>query len=209
MAYGGFTYYLLYLPLGMPLRGCSVSKRIVFGLVAWLLGAATATAGSLLAVSLLGQGIGGSSSQQLTQDAVNHALVREAAENSPSDPPASSPAQPAASPSRRSRPSAAATADLPPPASATATPPATAASSSAGGTVLTSKGGEVVASCQPAGVYLLSWYPLQGYEIGDVARGPAATAWVTFQSDSSQVRMTVTCSAGAPSATTVTRSGDD
>jgi hypothetical protein len=63
MAYGGFPYRLLYPPLGMPLRGCNVSKRIVFGLVAWLLGAATATAGSLLAVSLLGQGIGGSSSQ--------------------------------------------------------------------------------------------------------------------------------------------------
>ena len=208
MAYGGFTYRLLYLPLGMPLRACSVSKRIVFGLVAWLLGAATATAGSLLAVSLLGQGIGGSSGQQLPQDAVNHALAKEAAENSPSGPPtASRTPDPAASPSGPSKPSATATADPPPPPSPT--PTATEPSSNPGGTVLTSKGGEVVASCQPAGAYLLSWYPLQGYEIGDVARGPAATAWVTFESGNSQVRMVVTCSAGVPSATTSTRSGDD
>ncbi len=210
MAYGGFAYRLLYLPLGMPLRVCSVSKRIVFGLVAWLLGAATATAGSLLAVSLLGQGISGSSSQQLTQDAVNHALTREAAENSPPGRPTASPtARPAATPSRRVKPSATASADLPPPPSVTATPPATEASPNPSGTVLTSKGGEVVAACQPTGAYLLSWYPLQGYEIGDVARGPAATTWVTFESNSSQVRMVVTCSAGVPSATTSTRSGDD
>jgi hypothetical protein len=188
-----------------------VSKRIVFGLVAWLLGAATATAGSLLAVSLLGQGIGGSSSQQLTRDAVNHALANEAAENSPSVPATGSrTAHPAAMPSRPSTPSATATPDLSaPPPSATATPAETGASSNPGGTVLTSKGGEVVASCQPAGAYLLSWYPLQGYEIGDVARGPASTAWVTFESGDSEVRMVVTCSAGVPSATTSTRSGDD
>jgi hypothetical protein len=187
-----------------------VSKRIVFGLVAWLLGAATATAGSLLAVSLLGQGIGGGSSQQLTQDAVNRALASEAAESSPSDPPAASrTARPVARSSRPAKPSAAATTDLPTPASATVTPAATGASSNPGGTVLTSKGGEVVASCEPTGAYLLSWYPLQGYEIGDVVRGPAATAWVTFESDNSEVRMAVTCSAGVPSATTSTHSGDD
>ena len=55
-------------------------RRILFGVAAWLLGAATATAGSLLAVSLLGQGITGSSGQLLTQDAVNRALASEAAE---------------------------------------------------------------------------------------------------------------------------------
>jgi len=114
-----------------------------------------------------------------------------------------------ARPSRQAKPSATATPDLPPPASATVTPAATGASSNPGGTVLTSKGGEVVASCQATGAYLLSWYPLQGYEIGDVVRGPAATAWVTFESDNSEVRMVVTCSAGVPSATTSTRSGDD
>jgi len=38
-----------------------VHSRILFGAAAWLLGAATATTGSLLAVSLLGQGITGQS----------------------------------------------------------------------------------------------------------------------------------------------------
>jgi hypothetical protein len=57
-----------------------VHRRILFGVAAWLLGAATATAGSLLAISLLGQGITGSSGQLLTQDAVNRALGSEAAE---------------------------------------------------------------------------------------------------------------------------------
>ena len=40
--------------------------RILAGVGAWLLGAGTATAGSLLAVSLLGQGIADSPGQQLT-----------------------------------------------------------------------------------------------------------------------------------------------
>jgi hypothetical protein len=142
---------------------------------------------------------------------VNHALAGEAAENSPSDPP-SSPwtAHSAATPSRATKPSATATPDLSaPPSGATANPAATGVSPNPSGTVLTSKGGEVVANCQPAGAYLLSWYPLQGYEIGDVARGPATTAWVTFESGNSEVRMAVTCSAGVPSATTSTHSGDD
>ena len=52
MAYRLFTYRRLYPPLAQALRWCSVHKRILFGIVAWLLGAATATAGSLLAVSL-------------------------------------------------------------------------------------------------------------------------------------------------------------
>ena len=51
--------------------------RILAGVGAWLLGAGTATAGSLLAVSLLGQGIADSPGQQLTTAAVNRALARE------------------------------------------------------------------------------------------------------------------------------------
>jgi hypothetical protein len=69
--------------------------------------------------------------------------------------------------------------------------------------VLTSAGGEVVASCQPAGAYLISWSPLQGYEVDDVTRGPAVTARVTFSSvavssTAREVTMLVSCSAGVP-----------
>ena len=57
-----------------------MSARFLAGVGAWLLGAAAATAGSLLAVSALGQGLAPAPSQQLTVAAVNHALASEAAE---------------------------------------------------------------------------------------------------------------------------------
>ena len=188
--------------------------RILFGVTAWLLGAATATAGSLLAISLLGQGITGNSGQLLTQDAVNNALASEATEASPPDSPAATAtgkpamATPTAAPSvAPATASATATTPATPPdqgpATAAAPPPGTG-----DGTVLTSSGGEVVASCQAAGVYLISWSPLQGYEVDSVARGPAATARVTFASNANLVTMVVSCSAGVPSATSYTR-GDE
>jgi len=192
---------------------CSVHTRIAFGVVAWLLGAGTATAGSLLAVSLLGQGITGGSGQLLTQDAVNRALASEATQAPP-------PASPAVTAS--ASPSPAVTAATRSPAAATAPPgpgpattgpvstgpvstgpvstaPATTAAAPpepASGTVLTSPGGEVVAACPATGAYLVSWSPLQGYQVGDVTRGPAATARVMFESAASRVTMVVSCSAG-------------
>jgi len=66
-------------------------------------------------------------------------------------------------------------------------------------------GGEVVAACQAASAYLISWSPSQGYEIAGVTRGPAATARVSFESNATQVTMVVSCSAGVPSATSYTR----
>jgi hypothetical protein len=75
--------------------------------------------------------------------------------------------------------------------------------------VLTSPGGEAVATCQAAGAYLISWSPLQGYQVGNVTRGPAATARVTFDSHANRVTMVVSCSAGVPSATSHTGSGDE
>jgi hypothetical protein len=90
-----------------------------------------------------------------------------------------------------------------------ATTTAPPGSTSPDGTVLTSSGGEVVATCQDASAYLLSWSPLQGYEVGGVFRGPAATARVTFESTTSEVTMVVSCSAGRPAATSSTSSGGD
>jgi len=182
-----------------------VHGRILFGVVAWLLGAATATAGSLLASSLLGQGITGNAAQLLTQDAVNRALASESAEPpagtqgvpttarsaTPSpDAPTATPAAPVtASPAVTTGPAQ-------DPATATAEP-----SDQAGGTVLTSAGGDVVASCQASGAYLISWSPSQGYEVSGVNRGPASAAQVTFYSSSNRVTMVVSCSTGVPTAT--------
>jgi hypothetical protein len=201
-----FRYNGLNLPLGPRMRSCGVHRRILFGVAAWLLGAATATAGSLLAISLLGQGITGDPGQLLTQDAVTRALASEAADAS--SPPVASASRQSASPSARATASATASATATPAAIAASAPapdPATAAASGAGdgGTVFTSAGGEVVASCQPAGAYLISWSPLQGYEVDGVIRGPAATARVTFgpvtvSPTAREVTMVVSCSAGVP-----------
>jgi hypothetical protein len=206
--------------------------RILFGVVAWLLGAATATAGSLLAVSLLGQGITGGTGTLLSQASVNRALAREAAEPaatptvsltagtalaSPGKTRATASGSAAPSPSvspaatgpSGTGPAGTAAADTPPP-----TPAASAdGTSTSGGTVLTSHGGDVVASCPAGGAYLDSWSPAQGFVVGGVRRGPAQTARVTFDpatgSANAAVTMVVSCSAGIPSATTHTWTGDD
>ena len=200
-------------------------SRILFGVAAWLLGAATATAGSLLAVSLLGQGITGNSVQLLTQDAVNRELASEAAKPEPTAAPAApATAQPSSMPTVTSSPAHASASPTPPPVTTTVAPQASSVGtksggtwsggtgsggSGSGGTVLVSAGGEVVASCQPAGAYLVSWSPQQGYEVGNVTRGPAATARVTFESHVNLVTMVVSCSAGVPSATSSTGGGVD
>lgn len=172
--------------------------RVLFGVGAWLLGVAAATAGSLLAVSLLGHGIIDSPSQQLSVAAVNRALAGESAEPGES-----------ATATQTPRPRRAARAPQSPrPRISHSRPPATPAlsrspgSTSSSGTVLTSRGGTVVADCGSSGAYLVSWSPQQGYEVDNVVRGPAATAQVSFGSAAGSVTMVVTCQAGVPHATT-------
>ena len=193
--------------------------RILAGVGAWLLGAGAATAGSLLAVSLLGQGIAASPGQQLTADAVNQARAREAhdasaAATSTAPPPVpTTPAtRPAATRPAATSPAASQAAPAPPaPSAAAAAPaaaPAVSAASPSAGTVLTSLGGSVLAECRPAGAYLVSWSPVQGYQADHVARGPAVTARVVFESSANSVTVTVTCpdgAAGAPVAASYIR----
>ena len=184
--------------------------RILAGVGAWLLGAGAATAGSLLAVSLLGQGIAASPGQQLTADAVNQALVREAhdaSEAATRTAPSAVQTSAATSPAATS-PAASPAAPAPPVPSATAAAPVVPAASPSAGTVLMSLGGSVLAECRPAGAYLVSWSPVQGYEATDVTRGPAATARVVFESDANSVTVTVSCpdgTGGAPVAASYIR----
>jgi hypothetical protein len=188
-----------------------VHRRILFGVAAWLLGAATATAGSLLAVSLLGQGITGASGPLLTQDAVNRALASGSDE--PSDTAGPAVVQPSSPGSPSGTPAAASASATPAQAgevSPSPSPPSAVDSPALAGTLLTSRGGNVLASCLAAGTYLDSWSPSQGYDVGAVYRGPAGTARVTFDSSGgSAVTMVVSCSAGVPSATSYTHEGDD
>jgi hypothetical protein len=168
-----------------------VRTRVSVGVGAWLLGAAAATCGSLLAVSMLGRGIAASPTQQLTAAMVNRALASEAAERASRLP------APAPSPSVQlggvAMPITRAT-----PAPNQAPDPARA--QPAGGTLLSSAGGTVVVLCEEAGAYLQSWSPQQGYEANSVVRGPTGTAQVSFTSGQGKVTMLVTCQGGTPSA---------
>ena len=176
----------------------SVRTRILIGIGAWLLGAAAATGGSLLAVSRLGEGIADAPSQQLTAGMVKRALASESAEApAPANAPAVKLGVTATPITRRQVP---------------ASPSASPSPQSSGGTVLTSEGGTVVAGCDTSGAYLQSWSPQQGYEARSVVRGPATTAQVVFKSSQRTVTMAVSCTDGVPSATTQVQAppgGDD
>ena len=178
--------------------------RILAGVGAWLLGAGTATAGSLLAVSLLGQGIADSPGQQLTTAAVKSALAAEAQEASPTGAQSTPPLLPAPSVTQPTETGPAviqpSTATSPAAAPAASQAVASPSPQAADGSVLTSQGGTLLAECRSAGAYLVSWSPTQGYEATSVIRGPAATARVIFESDANSVTMTVSCPNGANAA---------
>jgi hypothetical protein len=170
-----------------------VQTRLLI-VIGWLLGMGTATGISLLAVSLLGQGIASAPGQQLTEAAVNRALASEnssAARSAPARPRRPKPVprhtrppSPSPAPASKDRPARSGRHDYP----------------LAGGTLLTSPGGSVVAGCGHDGAYLVSWSPQQGYEVTSVVRGPAYLAQATFRSGRDTVTMTVSCQDGMPSA---------
>jgi hypothetical protein len=168
-----------------------VRARILLAFSAWLLGAVTATGGCLMAVSLLGNSFGASgSSQELTIAAVHQALADARSGGSPARSAAHSRAVQARDPRRHSP-------------AARPTPTPTPAQSAAGaGTVLTSPGGSVVAICESASAYLLSWSPAQGYGVDRVVQVPGAVASVIFDGGTAEVTMDVSCSSGTPVSTT-------
>ncbi|HKA97496.1 MAG TPA: hypothetical protein VKD66_14610 [Streptosporangiaceae bacterium] len=165
--------------------------RTVIATGAWLLGAAAATAGSLLVVSELGEGITGSPSQQPTVSAINQAQAGQAAQ------PLSSPRPPSEGGTDRT-----AGTDRTGGTRGAGGTGGAGGTSANGGTVLASSGGSVVARCATAGAFLLSWSPQQGFQAGSVIRGPASAARVVFTTTASTVTMTVSCSGGVPSAAT-------
>jgi len=180
-----------------------VHSRIFLGVAAWLVGATAATGGSLLAVSMLGQGMmpGGEAQQSVTT--VNRALAKEAAERAAILPRrGAAPRHAAAPPSSRVAPPSRVARHTAPPRSPAARPSASPHSpGTAGGALLTSEGGTLVASCAGARAYLVSWSPQQGFGSSDVIRGPATNAQVTFIGGQLTVTMVVSCDAGAPIAT--------
>jgi hypothetical protein len=162
-----------------------VHSRILLGVAAWLVGAIAATGGSLLAVSVLGQGMD-PAGEQVSVETVNRALAKEAAGGT------------AVMPRRSVSPSASRNA----PQKSCRLAGSAPSLGTGGGTVLTSPGGTVVASCAGARAYLVSWSPQQGFGSSGVVRGPATNAQVTFTGGQITVTTVVSCDAGAPTATT-------
>lgn len=170
-------------------------SRIFLAVAAWLAGASVATAGSLFAVNMLGQGLSPAAGQQVSLEAVNQALARQSTERAAAWPQRSGgPRHPAASSS--------------PAARHPASPPSPGA---AGGTVLISQGGTLVASCAGARAYLVSWSPQPGFAASVVVRGPAARAQAAFTGGRLTVTMAVSCGTGVPtmSSTAVRTGGGD
>jgi hypothetical protein len=181
-----------------------VRARIYIAVAAWLLGAATATGGCLLAVSLLGDGFGaGSAGQPLTAVGVNRALA---------DAERQSASAPAATPFRSARPRPVTKHRRAARPSPTPTPtpiPTRAQSTTPAGTQFSSQGGQVVATCESAGAYLLTWFPAQGYQVDRYVQGPAPVASVRFESNSLAVTMDISCQGGTPVSSTTTRPRDE
>jgi hypothetical protein len=158
-----------------------VSSRYLAAAGAWVLGAAIATTGSIIAVNELAHGLLSQPAQQL--------MGTETRESQAATAPSSSPPL-SVTPTPTSGP-----ATDPP-----ATPVVSVAPQPPPGTFLSSPDGSVVASCQPAGAYLQYWSPDQGFQADDVVRGPAAVAKVTFEGSAGGVIMRVSCTSGTPAA---------
>jgi hypothetical protein len=162
-----------------------VRSRVLIGAGAWLLGAVSATVGSLYAVDLLGQGLLEQHTKQVSVAMVNAELAQDdsAAPSRPA--PTQTPkASPAVSHPARHRPAS--------------THPAVQPSTSSAGKILTTGGGNTAARCEQGGAYLVYWSPAQGFEANNVRRGPAPAASVTFTNSTDGFVLTVTCSSGVP-----------
>lgn len=172
-----------------------MTTRALVSVAAWLTGVVAATSGTVVAVSLIGQGINTSPVNTLSVDDVNHALADI---SQPPDPSAAASSQPAvAASSAEPSPSLSASASASPSRSASPHAGGSAAPLSAPRT-LTSSGGSVIAVCTSAGAYLSSWSPAQGYQVAEVRRGPAAVARVEFQAGTTETELAAVCHAGVP-----------
>ena len=162
----------------------------MLGVSAWLLGALSATAGSLYAVDQLGQGLLEQHAGRISVAMVNAELAQENVSQAPAPSPSPSPS---AAPRRSRTPHKRA-------ASASTHRPARHVPANAG-KLLNSAGGTSAATCQNGLAHLLYWSPQQGFAVYHVDAGPSSVAEVTFTDFSGGVVMRVTCSSsGVPAA---------
>jgi hypothetical protein len=168
-----------------------VRSRVLLAVGAWLLGAVSATAGSLYAVGQLGNSLLAVSTKQISVAMVNSDLAQESAGRATPLPTAthqsSDHTDKAADKHRHTRSS-------PSPSHSPSPPPRSAA-----GVLLTTPDGSAEAVCTADGAYLSYSIPQSGFEVDDVVQGPAAVASVTFRgSTGGGIKMEVSCHGGVP-----------
>ncbi len=164
----------------------------MLGVGAWLLGAVSATAGSLYAVDQLGKGLFEQHAGRISVAVVNAELA-QANSGRLGHAPAPSPSPPSTAPGHSHAPRKRAAAV---PTHRPAQPGPVGA-----GKLLTSAGGTAEATCQNGLARLLYWSPQQGFAVDHVEAGPSSVAEVTFTDSSGGVVMHVTCSSsGVPAA---------
>jgi hypothetical protein len=165
-------------------------RRGLFVVGGWLLAAGIAAAVGVLAVSLLSSSFAGTHVRLLDQQTV----ARELAEATSSGrSPASARPSPPVAPSPSATPSSR-------PGRSPASHPVSRSFASPGGTV--------VSRCTATDAYLVSWTPGQGFETDEHVRGPAKTAYVSFDSDDRKVFVTASCRHGVPGAQTAVKPDD-
>jgi hypothetical protein len=175
-----------------------VRSRVVIGVGAWLLGALTATGGSLYAVDQLGQGLLEQHTKQVSVAMVNAELALESSGHagkastqspSPSLSPAQAPGTTAPGVPDKARPLTSRRASAP--------------AGGAAAKLLNSAGGTAEAICLGGLAHLLYWSPAQGFDVFRVQPGPASVASVTFTDSSGGVTIRVACTgSGVPAART-------
>jgi hypothetical protein len=146
----------------------------------WLATAAAAITAGVFAVGAIGNGIAGSTTSPLSDQAVAKALAQT-----------TRPA--AASPSSRPSPTHTPSATSGPSTGRATTPEARGAAKAR-----QVRGGSVVARCASGQAILESWTPDQGYEADDVHRGPDTVVRVKFKSDRAEVETEIGCRGGVP-----------
>jgi hypothetical protein len=170
----------------------------MIGAGAWLLGALTATGGSLYAVEQLGQGLLEQHTKQVSVAMVNAELALESSNNAGH--------APTQSPSLSVSPShtgATTPSGVPDKAKPLTSRKASAAVAGAAEKLLNSSGGMAEAICRGGLAHLLYWIPAQGFEDFRVQPGPASVASVTFTEPTGGVTMRITCTgSGVPVART-------
>lgn len=169
----------------------SAVRRTLASALAWGVGAGAAIGVGLLALSLIGDGLGVRPVDQLLPNTASQPNPQAASSSDRSfvaRPGSTLPGQ------RRQGPAGSPTPGTPSLAPVPGTPGGPVPSGAA--QQISSPGGTVIAQCTDTGVYLVSWSPAQGFRMGSVHRGPNPWANAVFKSPKRDYTVWATCVPG-------------